>query len=438
VKVVLVAGPRHKTYLKFITEHTVLNKKVMLNVGILAEYLQNYNVSFDCILITDGGLLSDKSESVIRIKSLLEERGYEDTSIKLITHDFYIKNELRSIVNIDTLLTSSLRINEPDIIGALQNIQKAAHKQPAIEQHEVITETQKPPEEKKAKHKPFGIGKKPKIQETIDESVLSNISMVQNKVVAFTGRGGVGVTSSVVNLAYLAAKKGLSVIIVDLDLFYRAINLYFNKFCTMAEESEDTRRSLIMTIAAPHNYMTTAVSITNNLWVTALGYDFNDKRAVDNFCTQQKIATCISGLKSKFDFVFVDYSFRTLVKYPAVMMHFDSLALCVENNLHSVVTTLRTLIEELEPNDIHYLNLKSKLIATKYNGESMYDDEILTPDRLSKLITGGMCDDFTDELQVLGSVPYTANFDKQIEIDVPICEKNALLQKSYDEILSRL
>ena len=81
---------------------------------------------------------------------------------------------------------------------------------------------------------------------------------------------------------------------------------------------------------------------------------------------------------------------------------------------------------------------KSKLIVTKYNDESMFDDEILTPERLAKLLTSNMCDAFVDDLQIAGEIPYASDFDQQIETDTPIYETNTLLMESYDKILSRL
>jgi septum formation inhibitor-activating ATPase MinD len=300
------------------------------------------------------------------------------------------------------------------------------------------SDIEKPSTEKsKAKRTPFRFGGKKKAEEDDDASDLG-ASRILNKAIAFTGIAGAGATGTIANLARAAARRGLRVALLDLDTDFRGMNLYFNKFCTLAEESEEICRSLIMSLANPNNYMTTAVSITDNLWVIGLGYDFMDRQSMDNLFTEQKAAALVSALKSKFDYVFVDITFGTLSRFPGIMMHFDTFALCVENNLHGAVTTLRALINDFSPENIQYLNLKSKLVATKYNSESVYDDEIMTPERLSELMTSGMCDDFVSEVPVAGAVPYAFDFDRQIESDVPIYQTNSLLMQAYDEILARL
>lgn len=442
MKVVLVAGTRHKHYIKYITKDTLLNAKVSLTIDTLMDYLRDYNVSVDSVVITDGGFGYHSNKS---IEEIAWELSCDNVCITVVTHDFYLKNELAECKDVNVVYSFFLRITGEDIDNALKLKptpvkqsdsmgNKIRFKKMHIIEEEKDDTTTMPATSTNPKHKPFAIGSGKKNTRQAETNSFSGI----NRAVAFTGRAGSGITSTVVNLAYSAAKRGMSVIILDLDLDYRAMNLYFNRFCAMAEESNEVSRSLIMTIAKPHDYMTTAVPVADNLWVAGLGYDFDDNRAIENFCTDKKIAALVSALKNKFDFVFVDFSLDTLSKYPGVMMHFDTFALCVENNLHSVVTTLRTLINGFNPDDIRYLNIKSKLIATKFNNESLFEDELLTPERLSDLMTSGMCDEFTRELQVVGAVPYTSNFDRQIENDVPIYETNSLMMRSYDEILSRL
>ena len=129
---------------------------------------------------------------------------------------------------------------------------------------------------------------------------------------------------------------------------------------------------------------------------------------------------------------------QALSQIPGTIIHFDNIALCVENNLYSAVTTLRTLINNFNAEDIRYLNMKSKLVITKYNDESMYNDEILTPERLAELMTDNICDDFIDVLEIAGEIPYMVDFDRQIERDVLIYETSSLMMKSYDKVLTRL
>ena len=414
MKIILVSGVRHKTYINYIQKYTPVNAKVNLTVESLEDYLSNYGSEADIVLITDGGLSVDGENNVRIIRELASG---DSINIAVLTYDRYLQNELSGIKNVNVTHTDFLRATENDISAALKF---APEKQ----------------REKESKRRAFNIGRTAKPRPENDG--LSDISGVYGKAAAFTGRPGAGTTSTAINVAYAAAKKGMRVILLDLDTEYRAANLYINKFCVMAEESEDIARSLIKTLANPQNCTETAAPITDNLWVASLGYDFSDTQAIDKFFTEQKIAAAISALKNKFDCVFADIPLRALSRVAGAMTHFDVFALCAENNLYAAVTTLQTLKNAFGPDDIRYLNLKSKLTATKYNGESMYDDEILTPEKLAALMTGGICADFTEELQIAGEVPYTPDFDRQIEADIPVYETNALLAKSYDKILTRL
>ena len=548
---VLVAGTRHKAHINCLPGTTLANAKVNLTVDLLTDYLQFYNSSVDCIVITDGGLVNDPYDSMRMIGEVTEKTTEENICLVVVTHDYYLADLLAQLNSVHVVYAAFPRITEMDFTealafspkyiprdgreksafhndqeigveqnsGAAQNRQESMDRQmtrsdgravedgQAIRNERTIQDEQairglengmvnaispdrvngqdsvlslynifapetreadirgepktesdpvgsfdgfwqsehrakervaeKQEEKTKGKRLPFGIGgRKGKPEPEADS--FSGLSRIQNKAIAFTGRAGSGVTSTVANIAYAAARKGMRSLILDLDIDYRGANLYFNKFCTLAEEAEEVCRSLVIMLANPNNYMSAAVPINDQLWVAGLGYDFNDKQSLDSLYTEQKIAAMVSALKNKFDYVFVDFPLTALSRFPGVIMHFDVFALCVENNLHSAVTTLRALMNGFSPENIQYINMKSKLTATKYNSESLYDNEIITPERLAELITSGICDDFVSELPVAGAIPYIMDFDRQIESDVPIYETNTLLTKSYGEILSRL
>ena len=462
MKTVLVAGTRHKAHVALIKNNILVNAKSVLSIDSISDFLHQNKTLADSILITDGGFSSDLSENIRKILRITDEAKGIGISTVVITHDYYIHKELDRHPGAMVVKTPFMRITENDFNNAFKLMQKATEK--ATQEQIVEKRAERRAEKRAEKHKSeaddpplhddkddaeamqdntprkrklFNLGKKRGPQDPEDDN-YAGMSRVQNKAVAFTGRAGTGITSTVVNTAYSAAKKGLSVIILDLDIDYRAANLYFDKFCSMAEESEDACRSLIMTLANPLNYTATAVSITNKLWVSSLGYDFDDDRALERFFTGQRITALISGLKSKFDYVFVDIPLRILSDFNESLMCFDTIALCVPNNLHAALTTMRTLIDGFDPDDIRYMNMKTKLIATIYNDESMYDDEIMTPGNLADLITSGICDDFVGELQVIGAVPYATDFNRQIESGIPIGKTNTLLSKAYDEVLTRL
>ncbi|GJM70484.1 hypothetical protein HMSSN036_27000 [Paenibacillus macerans] len=49
------------------------------------------------------------------------------------------------------------------------------------------------------------------------------------------------------------------------------------------------------------------------------------------------------------------------------MIHIDIFGLCVPNNLHAVLSTIRNVEVVLDAEKAAYLNAKSKVIVTKYN-----------------------------------------------------------------------
>jgi len=439
VKIVLVSGVRHKSYIKHITKYTPVNVKTELFIDSLRDYLQQDNVVVDIIIITDGGLSLNPNNNIRIIEELVENTGLKNTSFVVLTFDCYLKNEINKLSKVNVIPTIFQRARDKDFTTALKmspNVEIVKEKSlPSPDFKKVRTEETENKTSGIRKSFSFGgMKKKPKTE----SDDFSTISRAHSRVVAFTGRAGVGITSSVLNVAYSAVTKGMRVIVLDLDIEYRAANLYLSKFCTLAEESEDISRSLIRTLANPHNYMETAVAVADNFWVASLGYDFDDNQAIENFFTEAKVTALVSALKSKFDYVFVDIPLQALSQIPGTIIHFDNIALCVENNLYSAVTTLRTLINNFNAEDIRYLNMKSKLVITKYNDESMYNDEILTPERLAELMTDNICDDFIDVLEIAGEIPYMVDFDRQIERDVLIYETSSLMMKSYDKVLTRL
>jgi septum formation inhibitor-activating ATPase MinD len=295
---------------------------------------------------------------------------------------------------------------------------------------------EKPLEEATTKPRKWGF-KKNKADEP---DSMSSISISSSKAIVFTGHRGGGSTCTAANVAITASRQGVKTIFVDFDIDYRSSNLYFGEFYTQADEDEYIESSLMRMLAQPQSYETTAVNVGNNLWVTALGYGFNDNRLMEQHFTETKTAGLITALKHNFDLVVIDLPLDKLAILPGLLNNFDMAALCMENTIYAALTTLRNISIALDERErIAYLASKSKLIVTKYNDESMYNDEVITPERFSGLIaTEGFCEDFTVEMPVAGSVPYIKWFGKQIETDIPVMDMDSGMQKAYEEILLRL
>lgn len=267
---------------------------------------------------------------------------------------------------------------------------------------------------------------------------LDRISRGISRIVAVTGHRGSGVTSTAVNLASEAGRRGLSALIVDLDIDYRSMNMYFGGFHERTKRDEDINASLIRTLARPQDYTATAFPIRENLWLTGLGYEFDDPRLIGQFVTEARLTGLLSLLRNRFNLIVLDLPLDVLRKYQEIMIHIDSFGLCVPNDLYSVLSTLRNVENSLLKEQAVYLNAKSKLVVTKYNDRSRFQGDNFTPEAVSRVLTSGLMEDFTYEMKVAGHVPYSSDFDSQIESDVPLVHSSTHYERAYGNILLRL
>ncbi|MCL2146645.1 MAG: hypothetical protein FWH52_02445 [Synergistaceae bacterium] len=283
-------------------------------------------------------------------------------------------------------------------------------------------------------------GAKPKIELEADELPASAIiDRTTSRAIVFTGHRGSGVTSTAISVALSAIGRNLKTIFVDFDTDYRAANLYLGEFGAQADKNDGISSSLIRLLAQPQKYDVYAVD-ADGLWVTSLGYGFADEKLLQQHFTETKIIGLITSLKHSFDLVAVDFPLDRLALTPAILNNVDVLALCMENNIYSAFTTVRNIVNEFSRmEDISYFASKANLIVTKYNDESMFEDELILPERLGELIVNeGFCDAFTTEMPVAGSIPYDNRFDRQIESDVSIIYTDNRMKRAYEGILLRL
>ena len=293
-----------------------------------------------------------------------------------------------------------------------------------------------PPDQSKAKTRKWGSSRR----KADEDGDAPSVSLASSKAIVFTGRRGSGVTSTAVNTAVTASRRGVNTLLVDLDVDYRSANLYFGEYYKQAENDEAVASSLIRTLAQPQSYQTTAVNIGSNLWLTSLGYGFFDRKLIEQHFTEPKVIGLVTALKNSFDFIAIDIPLDSFARFPSLLSNIDVISLCMDNTIYSAITTLRNIsLGFAERERIAYLASKCKLVVTKHDDESMYNDEIITPDRLSELIASeGFSEDFEFELPVAGNVPYASWFGKQIETDIPVIDMDNRMQRAFDEILLRL
>jgi len=267
---------------------------------------------------------------------------------------------------------------------------------------------------------------------------FENIGRAISRVIAITGHRSSGVTSTTVNLAYQASKRGLKTIIVDLDVEYRSINMYFNKYHETTLRDEIINSSLIRTLAKPQDYKTTSFCLNDNLWAISLGYNFSDIKLIKQFYNSTRLIGMLSVLKNNFNLVILDMPLDMLSTLSEVILHIYIFGLCVANNLYSILNTIRKLECVLDSEKMSFLKSKSLLIISKYNLKSKFNNNFFTPDKVNEILTSGLSNNFVGDMKIAGSIPYCDEFDKQIESDILISDTNTDLKENYTKTLIRL
>lgn len=120
------------------------------------------------------------------------------------------------------------------------------------------------------------------------------------------------------------------------------------------------------------------------------------------------------------------------------LIHIDVFGLCVPNNLYAVLSTLRNVDVMLDQESASYLNAKARVIITKYNDRLRFQNDIFIPEKVNEVLSSGLSDSFTYEMKLAGYVPYSSEFDTQIETDVPLVSSSVQYEQAYGNILLRL
>jgi hypothetical protein len=92
----------------------------------------------------------------------------------------------------------------------------------------------------------------------------------------------------------------------------------------------------------------------------------------------------------------------------------------------------------LEKEHISYINVKSKLLITKYNNRSRFHEKIFTQEKVCELITSGLSENFTNQISSAGIIPFSHEFDLQIEKNTPVINTVKDFEEAFGNILLRL
>ncbi|WP_460325208.1 hypothetical protein [Paenibacillus sp. YSY-4.3] len=445
---------------QYLPKKTTVVHPHALELRNLSDYLNGGNPIGEGILITDQAFTQKPSLDREQLILLLEWIGENSTfriPVVLVTRDFMKPFELSMLTqrfdHLTIVISDTARIPaevfQRSIEQMSQKSQKSTAPAPihndfkteAIFMHEQQQARPGQAEKKRSFFDRFRSKTEASTERTATDRLtkdIANISRGISRVVAVTGHRGNGLTSTAVNLAHEASKRGLSSIIVDMDAEYRSMNMYFSRFHDLTNKDEQMGASLIRTLARPQEYMTTAFNIKDQFWLTSLGYSFNDRMLLEQFYNSEKLVGLISVLRTKFNLVLLDMPLDLFRSFQETMIHIDVFGLCIPNNLHAVLSTARNVEVVLDREKASYFNAKSKVIVTKYNDRSRFQGALFAPEKVSEILASGISDSFQYEMKTAGVVPYSDAFDAQIETDIPVTNTGAEFEKAFGQMLLRL
>ncbi len=266
---------------------------------------------------------------------------------------------------------------------------------------------------------------------------LSLTSTNINRFIAVTGHRGSGVTSTAANLAVEASVQGLKTIIIDFDIDYKAMNLYFSKFGEEVNLNPELYNSLIKCLIKPESYEVNSCRINGNLLLTTLAYSIDNSDKMMQLINSKRLITLASVLKTRFNLVILDIPIDILREYDDLLIHLDSVALCINNSLHSVINTVCSM-SKFERSSLGILALKSKVIVTNYNERNLYDKKPLTSKVTCDILSELSGDVFSQNPECVGEIPYFPDFDQQIDSGKKLCTVNDGFKGVYVNILNGL
>ncbi|NMB34512.1 MAG: CpsD/CapB family tyrosine-protein kinase [Clostridium sp.] len=256
-----------------------------------------------------------------------------------------------------------------------------------------------------------------------------------NRFIAITGHRGSGVTSTAANLAMEASVQGLKTIIIDFDLDFRAMNLYYSKFGEEVNLNPELWSSLIKCLVKPESYEKGSCRINSNLSLMALAYSIDSKDKIMELINVKRLITLATVLKTQFNLVIMDIPIEWLKDYDDILIHLDSVALCINNSLYSVINTVSSM-GKLERGSLGIMAMKSKVIITNYNEQNLYNKKPLTPEVTCEILSELSGDVFSNIPQCVGKIPYSPDFDQQVETGKKLCTINDEFKGIYINILN--
>ena len=404
----------------------------------IAPFCRQTNLSYEQILITDGGMagLDDYAiKSAFLSLSLLREQEGWIQPVILITNRAALQGVLLAGARVEVYYGARIPIQKYLDVFLGKNVRATAKKENTGTSCEDTID--KSPIAKKSIAQRFRREKTKKAPASIADREFHKISREISRVLAITGHRGSGVTSTAVNLAQIACLRDLSSILIDLDTVNCAFNLYFGDYHELAENNRDIACSLIRNLAKPQNYSINSYH-RGNLYVVTLAYSFSDKELLERFFTPAKLINMLAVFRKHFQLCLLDMPIEALGNFRESILYVDMFGLCVSNSLHSLTSTLRGLGRHLTQEETGQLFEKSKIIVSKYDERLRIQNNCFSPEKVCDLLLELSDTLPAEQFQLAGYVPYHAEFDSQLETDIPISKSDANMERAYSDILLRM
>ena len=404
----------------------------------IAPFCRQTKLSYEQILITDGGMagLDDYAiKSAFFGLSLLREQEGWTQPVILITNRAALQDALLAGVRVEAYYGARIPIQKYLDAFSGKNARATAKKENTGTSREDTID--KPPAAKKSIAQRFRREKTKEQPACFADREFHKISREISRVIAITGHRSSGVTSTAVNLAQIACLRDLSTILIDLDTVNCAFNLYFGDYHEMAENNLDIACSLIRNLAKPQNYDINSYH-RGNLYVVTLAYSFSDKELLERFYTPAKLINMLAVFRKHFQLCLLDLPIEALGNFKESILYVDMFGLCVSNSLHSLTSTLRGLGRYLPQEETVQLFEKSKIIVSKYDERLRIQNNCFSPEKVCDLLLELSDTLPAEQFELAGYVPYHAEFDSQLETDIPISKSDANMERAYSDILLRM
>ena len=414
----------------------MLEKSGTINIACTAETLENAvdlledtSIIFDLMLITDHGTGSNTDvfqSALTKIMPFVENKktiggvlfitkrpDFEQTFISTCPDSLRYK----------AILTVDSKVPVSQITASCLDMYKLINNPVNSFLH---TDNQKEKESKKS-------SKKNLIFKVDNQLVSGNI----HKTIAVTGHRGSGITSTVSNIAMEASSLNLKTFIIDFDIVHRNINLYFHEFGEAVDSDYEMATSLIKCLVKPSSYDYSSCMINKNLYLTTLSYSISNNDKLLEHINLDRVIGLITALKQRFNVVIIDAPLSFIGSNDGILLHVDSIGLCMSNNLYSIINTQKEVEEFLSSDSLSMLSMKSKAIITKYNEKNKHQGKSLTPELTCKILQS-IGDAFYPQPELCGIIPYNSDFEKQTDTGKKISTVNREYKNLYTNILKNL